>query len=116
MRRLLLISSLLASAGCNPAKPAAQYLALGDSYTSGESVSANDRWPVQLAHRLKENGIDLGELTSGNFSPVLGCGIGMAFVAAGTLDGEVVEVEARGRRLTCRVVHLPFVKKPGRGA
>jgi lysophospholipase L1-like esterase len=61
MRRLLLISSLLASAGCNPAKPAAQYLALGDSYTSGESVSANDRWPVQLAHRLKENGIDLGE-------------------------------------------------------
>ncbi len=54
--------------------------------------------------------------TSGNFSPVLGCGIGMAFVAAGTLDGEVVDVEARGRRLACQVVHLPFVKKPGQGA
>jgi aminomethyltransferase len=74
------------------------------------------RQPLRAGYRFSRDGIDLGELTSGNFSPVLGCGIGMAFVAAGTLDGEVVEVEARGRRLTCRVVHLPFVKKPGRGA
>lgn len=29
-----------------------QYLALGDSYTIGESVSENDRWPNQLAEKL----------------------------------------------------------------
>lgn len=32
------------------------YLALGDSYTIGESVSANDRWPVKLALLLKKAG------------------------------------------------------------
>jgi len=30
------------------------YLALGDSYTIGESVSTSERWPVQLVKRLKE--------------------------------------------------------------
>jgi len=33
------------------------FLALGDSYTIGEAVEENERWPVQLANRLKENGI-----------------------------------------------------------
>ena len=32
-----------------------KYLALGDSYTIGESVNVNDRWPVQLANKI---GID----------------------------------------------------------
>jgi len=30
------------------------FLALGDSYTIGESVDARDRWPVQLARLLRE--------------------------------------------------------------
>jgi lysophospholipase L1-like esterase len=33
------------------------FLALGDSYTIGESVHENERWPVQLVSRLKERGI-----------------------------------------------------------
>jgi len=57
---MLLIGCALAIEGCGRADPS-KYLALGDSYTSGESVAADDRWPVQLAHRLKEHGIDLGE-------------------------------------------------------
>ena len=32
------------------------FLALGDSYTIGESVAENERWPVQLAARLNEKG------------------------------------------------------------
>jgi len=32
------------------------YLALGDSYTIGESVAENQRWPVQLVQKLKEEG------------------------------------------------------------
>ncbi|WP_189455828.1 SGNH/GDSL hydrolase family protein [Cognatilysobacter bugurensis] len=35
------------------------YLALGDSYTIGEGVPANDRWPVQLAHALRAEGMPL---------------------------------------------------------
>ncbi|MDX2284105.1 MAG: SGNH/GDSL hydrolase family protein [Bacteroidia bacterium] len=33
------------------------YLALGDSYTIGESVSEAQRWPVQLAAQLRTQGI-----------------------------------------------------------
>lgn len=37
------------------------YLALGDSYTIGEGVEDAGRWPVQLAARLREAGIDIAE-------------------------------------------------------
>lgn len=33
------------------------YLALGDSYSIGESVAADARWPVQLVRRLRKAGI-----------------------------------------------------------
>lgn len=32
------------------------FLALGDSYTIGESVSESERWPVQLVQQLNKNG------------------------------------------------------------
>jgi lysophospholipase L1-like esterase len=32
----------------------ASFLALGDSYTIGEGVAVSDRWPVQLASRLRK--------------------------------------------------------------
>lgn len=38
------------------ASPALRYLALGDSYTIGEGVPAEARWPAQLAARLREDG------------------------------------------------------------
>jgi lysophospholipase L1-like esterase len=37
--------------------PSYRYLALGDSYTIGESVAAKDRWPNQLARSLADEGI-----------------------------------------------------------
>lgn len=36
-----------------------RYLALGDSYTIGESVAEAERWPVQLATRLRATGLPL---------------------------------------------------------
>ena len=36
-----------------------RYLALGDSYTIGESVDESGRWPVLLANALREDGIAL---------------------------------------------------------
>ena len=35
------------------------YLALGDSYTIGESVGTDERFPVQLASKLTENGFSV---------------------------------------------------------
>lgn len=34
--------------------PLWRYLALGDSYTIGEGVDASERWPAQLAQRLRQ--------------------------------------------------------------
>lgn len=39
---------------------ALSYLALGDSYTIGESVVATDRWCVQLAYLLQKDKVDVG--------------------------------------------------------
>ncbi|MEP1095199.1 MAG: SGNH/GDSL hydrolase family protein, partial [Cyclobacteriaceae bacterium] len=40
---------------------ALSFLALGDSYTIGESVKEYERWPVQLVSRLRKNGISIEE-------------------------------------------------------
>jgi lysophospholipase L1-like esterase len=37
------------------------FLALGDSYSIGEGVAPGERWPVRLAARLREEGVDIGE-------------------------------------------------------
>ncbi|HSD83733.1 MAG TPA: SGNH/GDSL hydrolase family protein [Anaerolineae bacterium] len=38
-----------------------RYLALGDSYTIGESVDPSERWPMQLTVRLRERGFALDD-------------------------------------------------------
>lgn len=35
------------------------YLALGDSYTIGESVPVSDRWSVQLVNLLRKQGVEI---------------------------------------------------------
>jgi aminomethyltransferase len=51
---------------------------------------------------------DMGEVTSGTFSPTLEKSIGFARIPATTVDR--VEVEIRGKRLAARVVRPPFVR------
>jgi lysophospholipase L1-like esterase len=69
---LILDAALIAlMAACSPtaAAPAPnsadeapmRYLALGDSYTIGESVSTDERWPMQLAALLREQGVETGK-------------------------------------------------------
>lgn len=41
--------------------PPARYLALGDSYTIGEAVAADRRWPVVLVQRLRAAGVSIDE-------------------------------------------------------
>src|SRR6185369_11796894 len=44
---------MILTLACASSEPHTRYLALGDSYTIGESVAESDRYPVQLAHALK---------------------------------------------------------------
>jgi lysophospholipase L1-like esterase len=56
----VLITSL-AMAQNLPEKKTLKFLALGDSYTIGESVSDSQRWPVQLVSKLREQGYQFSE-------------------------------------------------------
>jgi aminomethyltransferase len=58
--------------------------------------------------KVKVEGHDDGEVTSGTFSPTLGRSIGLARVPAGV--GERCRVEIRGRLLEARVLRPPFVR------
>ena len=44
-----------------PPAVAAEYLALGDSYTIGEGVPESGRWPMQLANALRADGIPMAD-------------------------------------------------------
>ena len=54
-----------------------------------------------------------GEVTSGNYSPILDQGIALAFLPPEVEDGVPAEIDVRGRRLPATVVKLPFVRKKG---
>jgi aminomethyltransferase len=54
----------------------------------------------------------VGEVTSGNVSPVLERGIALAFLPPGTKAGTAVEIDIRGRSASGEVVTPPFIK-PG---
>ena len=56
-------------------------------------------------------GIQIGTVTSGNFSPVLGYGIAMAFLPPELLDGTELTIDVRGKRLPASVTGLPFIPK-----
>src|SRR5687768_3440100 len=58
----LLLSFAAITAADTDTKPL-RYLALGDSYTIGESVPLEGRWPVQLAASLRQDGIAIEEPT-----------------------------------------------------
>jgi len=55
-------------------------------------------------------GTATGRVTSGNFSPVLRCGIGMGYLTPPT-DAAIVEVEIRGRWVEAHRVTPPFVDR-----
>jgi aminomethyltransferase len=52
-----------------------------------------------------------GEVTSGNFSPTLGHGIGLAYVSPPPSDNEELTVEIRGKDVTATIVDLPFLPR-----
>jgi lysophospholipase L1-like esterase len=57
------LAAVLAAGTAQPARAQApmRYLALGDSYTIGESIDPAGRWPVQLATALRNDGMIIDE-------------------------------------------------------
>jgi aminomethyltransferase len=74
-------------------------------------VLADGRQPLRDGGEVLWEGSSLGTLTSGNFSPVLGHGIGMGLLADAPEPGTPVTVSLRGREIPATITILPFVRK-----
>ncbi|MDQ1684064.1 MAG: aminomethyltransferase [Frankiaceae bacterium] len=57
-----------------------------------------------------DDGTDVGEVTSGTFSPSLKVGIGLALLDRGVAEGDELTLDVRGRPSAVRVVKPPFVE------
>jgi aminomethyltransferase len=65
---------------------------------------------IPRAHMaVAQDGRQVGEVTSGTFSPTRRVGIGLALLEAHIEDGAEVTVDVRGRTSSMRVVKPPFV-------
>jgi aminomethyltransferase len=74
-------------------------------------IATEGRRPPRADSAVSIDGQPVGVVTSGNFSPVLGHGIALAFMPPSTAVGTDVVVEVRGTELPGRVVSTPFVAK-----
>jgi aminomethyltransferase len=67
------------------------------------------RQPPRAGQAVVLDDETVGEVTSGNFSPVLECGIGLALLRPDVAVDTAVEIDVRGRRVAATVVKPPFV-------
>jgi len=79
-------------------------------------VTGDRRHIPRAHHDVLADGRAVGEVTSGTFSPLRGCGIAMAFLtpADGFEPGFGVEIDIRGRMAPATIVTTPFVDRSPR--
>jgi aminomethyltransferase len=75
------------------------------------AFATESRQPLREGAEVLIDGQVRGTLTSGNFSPVLGHGIGLGFVDDTVEIGTSVTMAMRGREVPAVVVKSPFVRK-----
>ncbi len=71
------------------------------------------RQPPRADYEVLSNGAVVGRVSSGNFSPVLGCGVALAFVTTEALDvgHGAFHINMRGKLVAATRVPLPFVSR-----
>ncbi len=74
-------------------------------------IATEGRRPAREGSEVRgRDGIVLGRVTSGNFSPTLGHGIALALLRPDTAPGDHVVVDVRGSDLPGTIVQTPFVR------
>jgi aminomethyltransferase len=74
-------------------------------------IVTDGRRPPRAGCAVSVDGAIVGEVTSGNFSPVLGHGIALGFMPPDTAEGTAVTIDVRGKDLPGRVAATPFVRR-----
>ena len=63
-------------------------------------------------YKIYVEDLEVGWVTSGTYSPVLGRGVGQAYISSGhALIGESVEIEVRGVRYEARISDFPLIRR-----
>ena len=73
-------------------------------------IELEERRPPRAGQLVIRDGETVGEITSGNFSPMLERGIALAFVPPAIDIGADVTIDVRGREVAATVVETPFWK------
>jgi aminomethyltransferase len=73
-------------------------------------LSVAERRPLRAGQAVERDGVAVGEVTSGNFSPTLNHAIALALLDASVAVGDRVEVDVRGTKVAAEVVETPFVR------
>ena len=67
----------------------------------------------RAGYALSREGVTVGSVTSGSYSPTLDTSIGMGYVFVRYAEpGTLLDLDIRGRTATVEVVPLPFYKRP----
>ncbi len=74
-------------------------------------IATDGRRPARAGCAISIDDEPVGNVTSGNFSPMLGHGIALGFVAPDTPEGTAVVIDVRGKELPGRVASTPFVRR-----
>ncbi len=74
-------------------------------------LAVEGRRPPRADQVVLVDGQPVGVVTSGNFSPVLGHGIALAFLPPSVAEGAAVAIDVRGEAVPARVVPTPFVAR-----
>ncbi|MEI6406840.1 MAG: glycine cleavage system aminomethyltransferase GcvT [Actinomycetes bacterium] len=69
-----------------------------------------DRGIPRAGMKVLVGGNEIGEVTSGTFSPTLKHGIALALISPSVKVGDHVEIDVRGRLSAAEVVKIPFVE------
>jgi aminomethyltransferase len=74
-------------------------------------LTVQGRQPPRQGYTVLVEGKPAGEITSGNFSPMLGHGIALAFLPPAVEPGAQVAIDVRGQAVPAAVVKPPFYVK-----
>jgi aminomethyltransferase len=76
-----------------------------------QGIATEGRRPPRADCSVLVDGVPVGVVTSGNFSPVLEHGIALAFLPPDLATGTELAIDVRGSALPGRTVDLPFIAK-----
>jgi aminomethyltransferase len=74
-------------------------------------LATEGRRPPRADQAVLVDGAEVGIVSSGNFSPMLGHGIALAFLPPEVGEGDEVAIAGKGEPTPARVVPTPFVAK-----